>query len=273
MWLDVAPSVPERRLDAWERRRDPASAARRSDRGCVGNAVRWWSSLPRGTARRQRWPRRSVWRAGTSPGCRARRATAIPAGCWSTWSVRFGGRCRARRTCSVSGSTSPPCRVDPGLAVQALESELERLLVEPLVVVIDDAEHLAGAAEAEQVVADLARDAAARRLRVAVLGRRPLVLRTARLQRRRPAHGAGPGRPRVRRGGMRRADAAPARGVSRHATSWRRSGRRPRDGRSGSRSRPARSGRWRSGRRAPVRSTRTWRRSCWTRWSRACATR
>ncbi len=70
--------------------------------------------------------------------------------------------------------------VDPGLAVQALESELARLLVEPLVVVIDDAEHLAGAAEAEQVVADLVATPL-KTLRVAVLGRRPLVLRTARL--------------------------------------------------------------------------------------------
>ncbi len=60
--------------------------------------------------------------------------------------------------------------VDPGLAVQALESELERLLVEPLVVVVDDAEHLAGSARAEQVVADLVATSL-RRLRVAVAGR------------------------------------------------------------------------------------------------------
>ena len=98
--------------------------------------------------------------------------------------------------------------VDPGLAVQALESELERLLVEPLVVVIDDAEHLAGAAEAEQVVADLV----ATPLKTTACGRRRAPAAGAadgEAQRRRPAHGTGPGRPCVRRGGMRRADAAP----------------------------------------------------------------
>jgi LuxR family maltose regulon positive regulatory protein len=62
--------------------------------------------------------------------------------------------------------------VDPGLALHALERELERLLVDPLVIVIDDAEHLAEAIEAERVVADLVA-AKLTRLRVAVAARRP----------------------------------------------------------------------------------------------------
>jgi ATP/maltotriose-dependent transcriptional regulator MalT/DNA-binding SARP family transcriptional activator len=70
--------------------------------------------------------------------------------------------------------------VDPGLALQELERELEQLLVDPLVIVIDDAEHLADAAEAERVVADLA-VARPAPLRVAVVARRPLSLRAARL--------------------------------------------------------------------------------------------
>ena len=163
--------------------------------------------------------------------------------------------------------------VDLGLAVQALESELERLLVEPLVVVIDDAEHLAGAAEAERVVADLRRDAAeatacGRRSRAGrwCCGRRGCSV-AGRLTELGPADLAF-GVEECAELMLRRTGREPS-----ATTSWRRSGRRPRDGRSGSRSRPARSGRWRSGRRAPVRSTRTWRRSCWIRWSRVCATR
>jgi ATP/maltotriose-dependent transcriptional regulator MalT/DNA-binding SARP family transcriptional activator len=68
--------------------------------------------------------------------------------------------------------------VDVGLAVGELEAELARLLVDPLTLVIDDAEHLEGA---EQVAAMLlAADVA--RLRVAIATRRPLRLRAARLR-------------------------------------------------------------------------------------------
>ncbi len=71
--------------------------------------------------------------------------------------------------------------VDPRLAIEVLESELERLLVEPLIVVVDDVEHLAGSTEAEHVIAALLA-MQLRRLRVAIAARRPLELPTARLR-------------------------------------------------------------------------------------------
>jgi DNA-binding SARP family transcriptional activator len=72
-------------------------------------------------------------------------------------------------------------RVDVALATDLLQSELERLLVEPLVLVIDDAEHLAGSTEAQRIVADLLA-MPLERLRVAVVARRPLELPTARVR-------------------------------------------------------------------------------------------
>ena len=72
-------------------------------------------------------------------------------------------------------------RVDVGLAIDRLESELKRLLVEPLVIVVDDAEHLTGATEAQRIVADLLA-MPLERSRVAIASRRALGLRTARLR-------------------------------------------------------------------------------------------
>ena len=69
-------------------------------------------------------------------------------------------------------------RVDALAATRELIGELSRLLVEPLVVVVDDAEHLEGAADSLEVLAELIR-AAPPPLRVAVASRRPLGLRIA----------------------------------------------------------------------------------------------
>ena len=69
-------------------------------------------------------------------------------------------------------------RVDALAATRELIGELSRLLVEPLVVVVDDAEHLDGAADSLEVLAELIR-AAPPPLRVAVASRRPLGLRVA----------------------------------------------------------------------------------------------
>jgi len=46
-------------------------------------------------------------------------------------------------------------RVDAKLALRALRSEIERLLVDPLALVLDDAEHLEGSVEATRAVSDL----------------------------------------------------------------------------------------------------------------------
>ena len=70
-------------------------------------------------------------------------------------------------------------RVDARLAVEELVSELRRLLVDPLIIVVDDAEHLANATEAEQVIAALLAAELAN-VRVAIASRRPLSLRAAR---------------------------------------------------------------------------------------------
>ena len=142
--LDVAPSVLERgwtrgSVDAMPRRR---LAARIVDALEIGSLVLVSAGGVRqdDRARGGGRPRR----AATSRGCRARRATATPGGCWCTWSGRSGAPCRARRMCSLSGSTSPPSASTRGIAIHVLEGELERLLVEPLIVVVDDVEHLAG---------------------------------------------------------------------------------------------------------------------------------
>ena len=72
-------------------------------------------------------------------------------------------------------------RVDVGLAIDRLESELKRLLVEPLVIVVDDAEHLTGSTEAQRIVADLLA-MPLERSRVAIASRRALGLKTARVR-------------------------------------------------------------------------------------------
>jgi ATP/maltotriose-dependent transcriptional regulator MalT/DNA-binding SARP family transcriptional activator len=69
-------------------------------------------------------------------------------------------------------------RVDALAATRGLIGELGRLLVEPLVLVFDDAEHLEGADESLRLVGELLRAEQAS-LRVAVATRRPLELRVA----------------------------------------------------------------------------------------------
>jgi ATP/maltotriose-dependent transcriptional regulator MalT/DNA-binding SARP family transcriptional activator len=71
-----------------------------------------------------------------------------------------------------------PDRVDALAATNELLAELSRLLVEPLVLVLDDAEHLDGADESLQLLERLIR-AEGSPLRVAVASRRPLELRIA----------------------------------------------------------------------------------------------
>jgi len=70
-------------------------------------------------------------------------------------------------------------RFDPQVATRELIAESTRLLVEPLVLVIDDAEHLDGADESLRLLSALLR-AERTPLRVAVATRRPLELRVAR---------------------------------------------------------------------------------------------
>jgi len=73
-----------------------------------------------------------------------------------------------------------PQRVDvPALAL-ALRTELEKLLVEPVVVVIDDAERLEGSPEALALI-EILLDANPRALRLAVASRRPLAVRASKL--------------------------------------------------------------------------------------------
>jgi ATP/maltotriose-dependent transcriptional regulator MalT/DNA-binding SARP family transcriptional activator len=69
-------------------------------------------------------------------------------------------------------------RVDALAATRGLLGELARLLVEPLVLVIDDAEQLEGADESLRLLSELLRAEQAS-LRVAVATRRPLELRVA----------------------------------------------------------------------------------------------
>ena len=71
--------------------------------------------------------------------------------------------------------------IDPPAAMRELTAELARLLVEPLVLVIDDAENLDGADRSLRLVAQLLR-AQVPRLHVAVSTRRALSLRVARLR-------------------------------------------------------------------------------------------
>jgi ATP/maltotriose-dependent transcriptional regulator MalT/DNA-binding SARP family transcriptional activator len=70
-------------------------------------------------------------------------------------------------------------RFDPLVATRELIAESARLLIEPLVLVIDDAEHLDGAAESLRLLGELIR-AERTSLHVAVATRRPLDLKVAR---------------------------------------------------------------------------------------------
>ena len=72
----------------------------------------------------------------------------------------------------------PGAASDPVAAARRLPAELDAVLVEPVVLVIDDAEHLVGAPEALAVVESLLRARSAR-LRVVVATRRPLELSLA----------------------------------------------------------------------------------------------
>ena len=74
--------------------------------------------------------------------------------------------------------TSGDEQLDPLAGTRELIAEVSRLLVEPLVLVIDDAEHLDGADDALRLLGELLR-AEQGRLRVAVATRRPLDLRVA----------------------------------------------------------------------------------------------
>lgn len=76
---------------------------------------------------------------------------------------------------------SAPLQIDSAVASRELARELERLLVDPLTIVIDDAEQLADAAEASAVVRDLLTSATPA-LRVAVAARVALPLRLSKLQ-------------------------------------------------------------------------------------------
>jgi DNA-binding SARP family transcriptional activator len=71
-------------------------------------------------------------------------------------------------------------RVDVAALARTLRSELEELVVEPVVVVLDDAEALDGSPEAVEV-ADILLHADPRALRLAVASRRPLAVRAAKL--------------------------------------------------------------------------------------------
>jgi DNA-binding SARP family transcriptional activator len=76
---------------------------------------------------------------------------------------------------------SAPLQIDPAIASRELARELERLLVDPLTIVIDDAEQLADAPEAGAVVRDLL-GSASQALRVAVAARVTLPLRLSKLR-------------------------------------------------------------------------------------------
>lgn len=71
-------------------------------------------------------------------------------------------------------------RVDIPTLARTLRGELEQLVVEPVVVVLDDAEELERSPEAIELV-DILLHAAPRALRLVVASRRPLPLRTAKL--------------------------------------------------------------------------------------------
>lgn len=72
-------------------------------------------------------------------------------------------------------------RVEPEAALTRLLDELERVLVEPLVVAVEDAEHLADSADAA-ALAGVILAARASKVRAVVSSRRPLPLRSARLK-------------------------------------------------------------------------------------------
>ena len=74
-----------------------------------------------------------------------------------------------------------PERVDALAATRELLADLPRLLVEPLSLVIDDAEHLVGADESLELLSEMIR-AEPGSVHVAIASRRPLELRVAKPQ-------------------------------------------------------------------------------------------
>ena len=75
--------------------------------------------------------------------------------------------------------------VDPTAALRDVLRDLRRLLVDPLLVVLEDAENIAGSPHALRLVNEMLRDPTGA-VRVALLSRRPLPLRIAKVR----AHGA-----------------------------------------------------------------------------------
>ncbi len=138
--------------------------------------------------------------------------------------------------------------VDPESVARNLAEDLERLLVEPLVVAVDDAELLEGTAAV--AILDALLDGGRDQLRVAICSRRPLGLTLARLKASGRVGGVRPGRPRLLARGVRRLPAPrPRRGAlgrggrgpvrrNRGLAAGRRAGRR-----GGTRRRAARAGR------------------------------
>ena len=78
----------------------------------------------------------------------------------------------------LAGAFGP---VDPGAGVRELVAEIERLVIDPLTVVFDDAEHVADDRAAAAIVGALVASESPP-LRVAVASRRPLPLRLAKLR-------------------------------------------------------------------------------------------
>ena len=118
----------------------------------------------------------------------------------STWPVAWVGCSSASRSpglfvtrivkaiaAAVPGSSdalaetmsAAPERIDALAVTGELVADLSRLLVEPLVVVVDDAEHLDGADDSLEILDELVR-ADVSMLHVAVASRRPLALHVAR---------------------------------------------------------------------------------------------
>ena len=78
----------------------------------------------------------------------------------------------------LAGAFEP---VDPDAAARELVAEIERLVIDPLTVVFEDAEHVADDLASAGIVGALV-DSESRALRVAVASRRPLPLRLAKLR-------------------------------------------------------------------------------------------
>ena len=153
--------------------------------------------------------------------------------------------------------------VDPGAIAEDLIDELERLLVEPLVIVIDDAERLEGSPSLGIVDALLA--AGVDRVRVAICSRRALDLRPGQAPRRTGACSSSAQPTWCSRRRNASCASRARRGASPPRATRSVCSRSPRAGRSARRSRRRRS--WRpasSRRRAARRSSTTWPRRSWT---------